>query len=293
MAAHDWADTLATLHMWTQVVGKIRMAQTPPLNHWWHVPLYVSARGLTTTAIPYAGRLFELDFDFIDHRLIGQESGGSSFAIDLVPMSVAAFYRAVMDGLASLGIEVRIRTNPVEVEVAIPFEQDEQHAAYDREHAHALWQHLSAAHAALTRFRARFIGKASPVHFFWGGFDIATTRFSGRTAPLHAGGVLNCPDWVMHEAYSHEVSSAGWWPGTDDTGPAYYAYMYPEPAGYPTATLGSAPGFYHPTLREFVLSERQLSTTDNPDAALQAFFSATYTAGATLADWNRESLERR
>jgi hypothetical protein len=291
MPWHDWADTLATFHMWTQVVGKIRMAQMPALNHWWHVPLYVSPRGLTTSAMPYGDRLFQLDFDLVDHRLVGEESDGRSFAIDLRPMSVATFYDAVMDGLASLGISVSIRTTPVEVAVAIPFEQDRVHASYDPDQVRAFWLGLSGAHRLLTQFRGGFIGKASPVHFFWGGFDLAVTRFCGRTAPLHPGGIPNCPDRVMHEAYSHEVSSAGWWPSSPELGPIFYSYMYPQPDAFPRSRVSPGRAAFDPELGLFVLREDDLQDLAEPDAAVLGFLQSTYEAGADLAGWDRATLE--
>jgi hypothetical protein len=277
--------------MWTQVVGKIRMAQMPALNHWWHVPLYVSPRGLTTNAMPYGDRLFQIDFDFVDHRLTVGDSHGRSFALELRPMSVATFYRAVMDGLTSLGIDVAIRTTPVEVAVAIPFEQDEEHASYEPDHVGAFWQGLTAAHRTLTRFRGGFIGKASPVHFFWGGFDLAVTRFCGRAAPQHPGGIPNCPDWVMHEAYSHEVSSAGWWPSSPELGPAYFSYMYPQPERFPLGRVLPDSATFHPGLGLFVLRESDLQELDEPEAAVMDFLQTTYEAGADLAGWDRTSLE--
>jgi hypothetical protein len=277
--------------MWTQVVGKIRTAQTPPLNHWWHSTLYVTPRGLTTTSVPYGDRLFQIDFDFIDHRLVIEESDGRTAAIDLCPMSVATFYRAVMDALASLDIEVRIRTTPTEVAVAIPFEQDEVHASYDRDQAHACWQGLMAAHRVLTKFRGPFIGKASPVHFFWGGFDLAVTRFSGRSAPRHPGGVPNCPDWVQEEAYSREVSSAGWWPTSRDLGPAFYSYTYPEPAGFRAAAVRPDCARYSDDLGEFILRDDDLAGLPDPESAVREFLQSTYEAGAGLAGWDRAALE--
>jgi hypothetical protein len=291
MPWRDWADTITTLHMWTQVVGKIRMTQMPALNHWWHVPLYVSPRGLTTTAMPYGDRLFQLDFDFVDHRLAAGDSEGRSFTIDLRPMSVATFYRRVMDGLASLDIEIPIWTRPVEVEVAIPFEEDDEHAAYDPDQVRAFFHGLTKAHRLLTRFRGGFIGKASPVHFFWGGFDLAVTRFSGRPAPVHPGGIPNCPDWVMHEAYSHEVSSAGWWPTSQELGPSFYSYMYPQPRDYPRSQVSPDSAIYSPDIGEFVLREADLQELDEPEAAIAAFFESTYEAGAHLAGWDRAALE--
>jgi hypothetical protein len=290
-AWHDWADTIATLHMWTQIVGKIRMAQMPALNHWWHVPLYVTSHGLTTGAMPYGDRLFALDFDFVEHRLVAEDSDGRSFRIDLRPISVATFYRAVTDGLASLSIDVSIRTTPVEVEVAIPFEEDDEHASYDADHARAFWQGLTRAHRLMTEFRGGFIGKASPVHFFWGGFDLAVTRFCGRSAPLHPGGIPNCPDWVMHEAYSHEVSSAGWWPSSSELGPAFYSYMYPQPGGFAESRVSPERATFDTDLGLFVLREADLQEMNEPETAVLDFFRSTYQAGADLARWDRPALE--
>ena len=291
MPWHDWDDTLATVHMWTQIVGKIRMAQTPALNHWWHVTLLVSPRGLTTTSIPYGDRLFQVDFDFVDHRLVIEDSGGRTAGFDLRPMSVAAFYRRIMGELESLDIGVRIRTKPTEVAVAIPFEQDEQHASYDRDQAHACWQGFAAAHRVLTRFRGPFIGKASPVHFFWGGFDLAVTRFSGRAAPRHRGGAPNCPDWVQEEAYSREVSSAGWWPLNRDLGPAFYSYTYPQPAGFERAAVRPDPARFDEQLGEFILRDDDLAGIADPDSAVLEFLESTYEAGAVLGGWDRTALE--
>jgi hypothetical protein len=241
--------------------------------------------------MPYGERLLQLEFDFVEHRLEGSASDGRSFAIDLEPMSVATFYRAVMDSLASLDINVSIRTTPVEVAVAIPFEQDVIHATYDRDQARTFWQGLRTAHRLLTRFRGGFIGKASPVHFFWGGFDLAVSRFCGRTAPRHPGGIPNCPDWVMHEAYSHEVSSAGWWPSSPDLGPLFYSYMYPQPDGYPLSRVLPEGAAFSPELGLFVLPEAALRELEEPDAAVLDFLQSTYEAGAGLAGWDRATLE--
>jgi hypothetical protein len=291
MPWHDWSDTIATVHMWTQIVGKIRMAQTPPLNHWWHATLYVSARGLTTTSIPYRDRLFEIEFDFVSHRLVIAESGGRPVGFNLQPMSVATFYRRVMEELSSLDIDVRIRTTPSEVAVAIPFEQDEQHASYDRDHAHALWQGLTAAHRILTRFRGPFIGKASPVHFFWGSFDLAVTHFSNRRAPRHPGGAPNCPDWVQEEAYSREVSSAGWWPSSRHLGPVFYSYIYPQPVGFPLAAVRPETAAFNDALGEFVLRDDDVAEIADPESAVLEFLQTTYEAAADLAGWDRAALE--
>jgi hypothetical protein len=287
----EWEPTISTLHMWTQIVGKVRMTLAPPLNHWWHVPLYVSARGLTTTAIPYGPRDFQVDFDLIDHRLLVTESGGGAFVIDLGPKSVAEFYRQFMDGLRGLGIDVRIWTHPVEVAESIPFESDEQHASYEPDHAHRFWLALTQADRVMTEFRARFLGKASPVHFFWGGFDHATTRFSGRRSWGHPGGAPNCAVWVMEEAYSHEVSSAGWWPQSKPPGPAFYSYMYPEPVGFDRAAVRPEAASYDQVFGEFVLPYDAVRAAADPDATLLDFFQSTYEAGVTLAGWDRAALE--
>ena len=229
---HDWEPTLSTLHMWLQIVGKVRLALAPPLNHWWHVPLYVTARGLTTSPIPYGDGEFQVDFDFVEHRLCVTDADRAPFTMALEPRSVARFYREFLAGLRSRGVDVAIWPHPVEVADAIPFEQDERHAAYDPAHAELLWRALVQVDRVLKRYQTGFVGKASPVHLFWGGFDLATTRYSGRPAPRHPGGVPNCPDWVMEEAESHQNVTAGWWP-LSDAGPAFYSYAYPEPKRLP------------------------------------------------------------
>jgi hypothetical protein len=289
----EWQPTIRSLHRWTQVVGKVRLALAAPMNHWWHVPLYVSARGLTTSPIPYGGALVEFEFDLIEHALILRSSDGTSEALQLGPMSVAAFYADARELLRRASIDVRIRPVPTEVVDAIPFMEDIAPGGYEPEHARALHGALINTQRVLTSFRSGFIGKSSPVHFFWGGFDIAASRFSGRPAPRHPGGVPNCPDYVQVEAYSHEVSSAGWWPGTGAIPPAFYAYMYPEPAGYPTATIQPAAASYQQDYREFILPYRDAVESPDPDAAVLAFLESTYAAGATLAAWDREALERR
>jgi hypothetical protein len=288
----EWQPTIRSLHRWSQMVGKIRLALAEPMNHWWQVPLYVSARGLTTSPIPYRAGLLELEFDLHEHVLTLRGSDGSPAVLRLQPMSVADFYGELSDILHGAGLEVRIWPVPVEVPDATPFPDDVAPGGYDPEQARALHGALVDAHRVLTRFRAGFVGKASPVHFFWGGFDLATTRFSGRPAPTHPGGVPNCPDYVMHEAYSHEVSSAGWWPGPDGIGPAFYVYMYPEPPGFPAATIDPARGSYDQELREFILPHRDAAEAENPDATVLAFLERTYAAGARLADWDRAALER-
>jgi Family of unknown function (DUF5996) len=287
----DWAPTISTLHMWTQVVGKVRLALAPPLNHWWHVPLYVSSRGLTTSPIPFGARQFQVDFDVLRDRLDVTDSDGGSFTMPLEPQSVAQFYRQFMAGLRGLGIDVRIWTRPVEVADAIPFETDEEHAAYDPRQARSFWRGLLQADRVMKTFRSRFVGKASPVHFFWGSFDLATTRFSGRPAPLHPGGVPNCPTWVMQEAYSREEHSVGWWPLSQAPGPAFYAYVYPEPDGFRAASVGPAGASFDPGLGEFVLPYDAVRQSADPDWAVLEFFQATYEAGANLGGWDRASLE--
>ena len=287
----NWDPTISTLHMWTQVVGKVRLALAPPLNHWWHVPLYVSSRGLTTSPIPYRTRLFQADFDFLDHRLAVTDDDGRSFALALGPMSVARFYREFMAGLSGLGIDVSIGRRPVEVANAIPFDVDEQHASYDAGHAQSFWRGLLQADRVTKSFQTGFAGKASPVHFFWGSFDLATTRFSGRPAPLHPGGVPNCPTWVMEEAYSREEVSVGWWPSHPDLGPVFYAYAYPEPAGIRTAPIRPAEAFFDDRFGEFFLAYDAVRQAPDPEAAAEEFFRTTYEAGANLGRWDRATLE--
>jgi Family of unknown function (DUF5996) len=291
MPWREWGETIDTVHMWTQIVGKIRMALTPPLNQWWHVPLYVSPRGLRTSAMPYHDRELEIELDFVDHRLTAVDSAGRSFAIDLRPMSVATFYRRLMTELAGIDVEVRIRPVPNEVVVAIPFAEDEQHASYDRDHVAALFEGLTAAHRLLLKFRGRFVGKASPVHFFWGGFDLAASRFSGAPAPLHPGGIPNCPDWVMEEAYRNEESSAGWWPASPELGPVFYAYTYPEPKGIEQVRVLPHRANFDGTLGEFILRDGDLAGVADPEATILEFLQRTYEAGANLAGWDRASLE--
>ena len=284
----EWKDTCATLHMWTQVIGKIRLAQTPLVNHWWNVPLYVTARGLTTSAMPYGARSFEIDFDFIDHRLLILSSDGATKTLDLIPRSVADFYREVMAALNDLGIEVKIWTMPVEIPDPIPFEQDHQHASYDPEYAHRFWRILAQADKVFTEFRGRFIGKSSPVHFFWGSFDLAVTRFSGRRAPERVGA-----DSITREAYSHEVISHGFWPGgAASPGAAFYSYTAPEPAGLSLEPVRPATAFYSKEMSEFLLLYDDLRKENAPEDALMEFLQSTYEAGARLANWDRESLER-
>jgi Family of unknown function (DUF5996) len=284
----DWQDTCATLHMWTQVVGKIRLAQTPLVNHWWNVPLYVSARGLTTTAMPYRDRVFEIEFDFIDHRLVIECSDGATRVLALRPQSVADFYREVMAALRDLDIETKIWTMPVEVPNPIRFEDDQIHAAYDAAYANRFWRALVKMDDVLKDFRARFIGKVSPVHFFWGSFDLAVTRFSGRVAPERAGA-----DAITREAYSHEVISHGFWPGNKDMDAAFYSYTTPDPAGLAEAAVKPTQAFYNSGMKEFFLPYAAVQESDSPAATLMEFLESTYEAGANLAGWDRAALERR
>lgn len=286
-----WQDTCVTLHMWSQIIGKIRMELSPAVNHWWHVPLYVTARGLTTSPIPYRSRIFQIDFDFIDHKLHIRTDSGDSRAVELKQRSVADFYRETMDALGSLGISVSIWTTPVEVQERIPFEEDERHSSYDPEHTRNFWQALVQADRVLQVFRSRFIGKVSPVHFFWGAFDLAVTRFSGRRAPAHPG-VPNCARFVMIEAYSHEVSSCGFWPGPGLGEPAFYAYAYPEPEGFRDYSIMPGEAYYNADWGEFILPYEAVRKADSPDEKLLAFLQSTYEAAADLARWDRASLER-
>jgi hypothetical protein len=288
-----WRETLATLHRWTQIAGKIRLAQTSWVNHSWHVALYVTARGLSTSPIPHGARTFELEFDFLRHELTIQASDGRAGRLPLVPQTVAAFYATLMAELHRLDLPVRIRTMPNEVPDAIPLDRDETHHTYDAEYAARFWQALVQADRVLKIFRARFVGKCSPVHFFWGGADLAVARFSGRPAPRHPGGIPNLPDWVTREAYSHEVSSCGFWAGGGAIAyPAFYAYAYPEPAGFSAARVLPARAFYSQELREFILPYEAVRGAGAPDAALLDFLQTTYEAAATLGAWDRRSLER-
>ena len=289
----DWADTCATLHLWTQVVGKIRLAHAPMINHWWQVPLYVSCRGLTTSPIPYGARRFQIDFDFLEHCLTIQTSGGAQETIPLGPRSVADFYAEVMGRLRSLGLETRIWTMPVEIEGAIPFERDNDHAAYDPDFANRFWRVLLQVDRVFTRFRSHFQGKVSPVHFFWGSFDLAVTRFSGRTAPALNSASPNVGAWVMQEAYSHEVSSCGFWPGNGGFGQAaFFSYAYPEPPGFAAAPTKPADTRYDPELGQFLLPYDAVRQAQSPDDALMEFLTSTYAAAADLGRWDRSGLER-
>ena len=288
-----WRDTYASLHLWTQIVGKIRLAQSPWLNHSWHATLYPTATGLTTTAIPHRDRAFQIDFDFLEHRLEIHASDGRNAGFALEPQPVAGFYRRVMQALRELELPVKIHAKPNEIPDAVPFALDEIPRAYDREFANRFWRVLVQAQRVLGEFRARFIGKCSPVHFFWGAADLAVTRFSGRRAPPHPGGVPNLPDRVTREAYSHEVSSCGFWPGGGAVPhAAFYAYAYPEPAGFAQAHVQPDEAFYCNDLREFILPYDVVREAKSPDDALLAFLQSSYEAAADLAKWDRASLER-
>jgi hypothetical protein len=293
LAFDAWKDTYATLHMWTQIVGKIRLAQTPWINHSWHVTLYATARGLTTSPIPHGARAFQIDFDFIDHRLLIRTNDGAVKTMALQPRSVADFYQELFSNLHQLGLDVKIRTTPNEIVDAIPFDKDHVHASYDAEHANRFWRALVQADRVLKKFRAGFIGKCSPVHFFWGSFDLAVTRFSGRKAPEHPGGAPNCPDWVMREAYSHELSSCGFWPGGGPVPyPVFYAYAYPEPPGFGTAPVRPGNAIYDAAMREFLLPYDEVRRAQSPDAVLLEFLQSSYEAAANLGRWDRSALER-
>ena len=287
-----WQETRATLQLWTQIVGKVRLAQTPWLNHGWHVPLYVTSRGLTTSPIPYGSRSFDIQFDFIEHVLDITVSDGSMRRIALRPQSVAKFYGAVMLARTELGIPVAINDKPCEIAGAIPFSRDQVHAAYDPDYAHRFWQVLLQTDRVLKNFRTGFLGKCSPVHFFWGSFDLAVTRFSGRRAPPFLGKTPGLAAEIMREAYSHEVSSAGFWPGGNGTDyPAFYSYTYPQPAGFRNAAVQPAAAFFSEALGEFLLPYDAVRTAADPDTALLAFLQSTYEAAATTADWDRDALE--
>ncbi len=287
-----WRDTYDTLHLWTQIVGKIRLARTPWLNHSWHVALYVTARGLTTSPIPDGTRSFQIDFDLIDHHLRISASDGTQRQFALAGQSVASFHAAVMAALAELGIHLEIDDMPSELPDPIRFSQDTRHASYDPAAARRFLQILVNVDRVFKQFRTGFLGKASPVHFFWGSFDLAVTRYSGRRAPRHPGGVPNLPDAVACEAYSHEESSAGFWPGSGAIDyPAFYSYAYPEPAGYRAARVQPDAAFFSEALGEFILPYDSVRTAEHPDQALLEFLQTSYEAAANAANWDRETLE--
>lgn len=288
-----WRDACTTLHLWTQIAGKVRLALTPWVNHSWHATLYVTARGLTTSLIPYPdGRALQIDFDFIDHALLVRTSDGAERRLPLTPRPVADFHDGLLAALAELGMPVRIHGRPNETPDPIPFREDREHAAYDAEYAQRFWRALLQVDRVFKQFRTRYLGKVSPVHLFWGSFDLAVTRFSGRRAPLHPGGALHLPDDVTREAYSHEVSSAGFWPGGGGIDyPAFYSYAYPAPEGFASAPVRPAAAFFHEGMREFVLPYDAIRTADAPDETLLEFLQSTYEAAAEAGAWDREALE--
>ena len=289
----EWKDTLATLHRWTQMVGKTRLALAPMTNHWWQVTLYLTARGLTTSPMPVGQRTVEIEFDFLDHVLAARTSDGASRRMRLAPRSVADFHREYRTLLRSLDVEAKIWPVPVEMPEAVPFTDDVVHASYDAGAAHRCFRVLAQADRVLKEFRGGFLGKCSPVHFWWGGFDLSCTRFSGRRAPLHPAGLPNLADRVTREAYSHECVSAGWWPGGGVLRePAFYAYAYAEPAGLSAAAIRPREAYYHRELREFILPYDALRTAARPDEMLLAFLQSTYDAAADLLGWDRAALER-
>ena len=289
----EWEDTLATLHRWTQMVGKTRLALAPMTNHWWQVTLYLTARGLTTSPMPVGQRTVEIEFDFLDHVLAARTSDGASRRMRLAPRSVADFHREYRTLLRSLDVEAKIWPVPVEMREAVPFTDDVVHASYDADAAHRCFRVLAQADRVLKEFRGGFLGKCSPVHFWWGGFDLSCTRFSGRRAPLHPAGLPNLADRVTREAYSHECVSAGWWPGGGVLRePAFYAYAYAEPAGLSAAAIRPREAYYHRELREFILPYDAVRTAARPDEMLLAFLQSTYEAGADLLGWDRAALER-
>jgi len=289
----EWKDTAETLHMWTQIVGKVRLAQSPWINHSWHVTLYVTPRGLTTSTVPHGDRSFQIDFDFLKHQLVITTCDDESRVLPLKPRTTADFYEAVMGALAELGVPVKIHHRPNEVEKPIPFAEDTTHASYDPAAVERFWRVLVQVDRVFHDFRARFVGKNSPVHFFWGSFDLAVTRFSGRAAPPHPGGFPNLPDRVTREAYSHEVSSAGFWPGSAASPhPIFFSYAYPTPDGFSAASVGPAGASWNKDLGEFVLPYEAVRTADSPEEALLEFLQTTYEAAAGAAKWDREALER-
>jgi len=280
--------------MWTQVVGKIRLTLSPWTNHSWHVTLYVTSRGLTTSPIPHGSDTFEMQFDFIDHQLLIDKSDGARRKIELKPQPVAEFYRLVMKTLGDLDLPVIIHTMPNEIENPIPFDQDEEHRSYDAKYVNRFWRVLVQSDRVFKEFRSRFCGKCSPVHFFWGSFDLAVTRFSGRQAPPHPGGVPHLPDVITREAYSQEVSSLGFWPGNAAAPtPIFYSYAYPEPPGFAEAKIQPDAAFYQPKLREFILPYDAVRTAQNPDEVLLDFAQSAYDAASKLGKWDREALEEK
>src|SRR5437899_9136029 len=290
----EWKDTAITLHMWTQIVGKIRLTLSPWTNHSWHVTLYVTSRGLTTSPIPHGLSTFEIQFDFIDHQLLIDKSDGARRRLALKPQSVAEFYRIVMKTLSVLELPVSINTMPNEIENPIPFDRDEEHRSYDREYANRFWGVLVQSDRVYKEFRSRFCGKCSPVHFFWGSFDLAVTRFSGRPAPLHPGGIPHLPDAITREAYSQEVSSLGFWPGNDAIPQAiFYSYAYPEPQGFAQSAVKPDAASYHSQLKEFILPYDLVRAAPSPAEMLLDFAQSAYDAASNLGNWDRAALEEK
>ena len=288
----EWQDTATTLHMWTQIVGKIRLTLSPWTNHSWHVTLYVTSRGLTTSPIPYGASIFEIRVDFIDHELRVLKSDGAIRVLKLGPQSVAKFYGDVMNALAEMELPVKINVIPNEIQDPIPFDEDEEHRSYDPEYANRFWHVLVQSDRVFKEFRSHFCGKCSPVHFFWGSFDLAVTRFSGRPAPPHPGGIPHLPDAVTREAYSQEVSSLGFWPGNAAAPtPIFYSYAYPEPPGFKEAKVQPAAAFYEPNFREFMLPYDVVRTAERPDEVLLDFAQSTYDAASMLGKWDRAALQ--
>jgi hypothetical protein len=288
-----WSETCDTLHLWTQVAGKVIMVLTPLINHWWNVTFHVTARGMIKRAIPYRGGVFDITFDFIDHRVDIVTGSGRRESMPLAPMTVADFYAAFMERLRRLGIDVDITTLPCEIENCVAFERDRRHGQYDPAFVRKFHNALVQADRVMNTFRSRFLGKASPVHFFWGSFDLAATRFSGRTAPPPKGATPGVADWVMAEAYSHECSSCGWWPGNGGLGhAAFYVYAFPEPAGYGDTRLKTAEAVYNKEAGQFWLPYDAVRQARDPDALLLGFLQETYEAAADLAKWDRGALER-
>ena len=290
----EWDDTRDTLHRWTQIIGKTRLSLTPLVNHWWNSTLYVSARGLRTGTMHSGDVALEVELDLVDHVLEIRSSQWRTIRFPLQAQSVAEFYREYLDSLRTLGVDLHIHASPNEVEDATPFAEDEKHCSYDPGYANRFWRILSETDRVFTKFRARFVGKASPSHFFWGAMDLAVTRFSGRSAPKHSGGAPHCPEYVQTEGYSHELTSAGFWPGVKgQSDPVFYAYAYPEPKGYAEENVKPAQAFYHGDLKEFILPYEAVRTSKSPDDTLLDFLQSTYEAGAKLLNWDRAGLERQ
>lgn len=289
----EWQQTLDTVHLWSQIVGKIRLEHMPWINHSWHVPLYVSSRGLTTSLIPFLTGGFEIEFDFIDHKLEIRKVNKKSVSFELKSLSVADFYAQTFENLRQLNIETRIYPMPVEIpDPIVPFPENKDLISYDAEAIHHFWLALTNVQRVFTQFRSDFTGKVSPIHFFWGAFDLAVTRFSGRQAPQHPGGVPNCPDWVMQESYSHELSSAGFWAGNGFGEAAFYSYAYPEPEGFRNSVIKPQNAFYSKELGEYLLPYQAVKNTANPDETLLDFLRTTYEAAAVKGKWNRKALEK-